>query len=78
MLTTLYHKIHMKKECCTVEPLHYGHHWDHIKCPGWRGVLISEVVYILLYLAGTTGSIQIREVSLRISEILNTDIPLLL
>ena len=27
-----------------MEPLYYGHHWDHMKCPDYRGVLISEVV----------------------------------
>ena len=27
----------------TVEPLYYGHPWDHKKCPD-RGVLISEEV----------------------------------
>ena len=29
-----------------VEPLYYGHPWDHIKCPDLRGVLISEVVFV--------------------------------
>ena len=24
--------------------IYYGHHWDHMKCPDWRGVLISEVL----------------------------------
>ena len=28
----------------TVKPLYYGHHWDHMKCPDWQGVRISEVV----------------------------------
>ena len=34
-----------------------------MKCPDERGFLISEVVCILFYVAGTTGSVLIREVS---------------
>ena len=51
--------------CYTV---YYGHPQDHVKCPDWRGVLISEVVLqhfsSCMYIAWTTGSVLIREVSL--------------
>ena len=30
----------------TVEPLYSGHHWDHSKCPDFRGFLISGVDFI--------------------------------
>ena len=35
---------------CTVEPLYSGHHWDHSKCPDFRGFLISGVDLICMYL----------------------------
>ena len=36
----------------TVEPLYSGHHWDHSKCPDFRGFLISGVdfIHICMYL----------------------------
>ena len=34
----------------TVEPLYYGHHWDSLNCPDFRGVLISDVHYIIIVL----------------------------
>ena len=46
---------------CTVEPLYYGHHWDHIKCFDSRGVLFSEVVLyasLCTPVVGTTGSVS--------------------
>ena len=40
-----------------LEYLYYGHSRDPMKCPDYRGVLISKVLYV----AGTTGSVLIRE-----------------
>ena len=55
---------------CTVEPLYCGHPWDG------KNALVSEVSYIVIsvmhfstctlymYVAGTTDSVLIKEVSL--------------
>ena len=48
----------------TVEPLYSGHHWDHSKCPDYRGVLISEVGLYRNVVVGTLESVLIIEVSL--------------
>ena len=41
-------------------------------------MLISEVVSTLLYVAGTTGSVLIRELGVPNSEVLNREVPLYL
>ena len=49
----------------TVEPLYYGHLLDHMKCLIKEDVsLFQRLLSTLLYVAGTTGSVLIREVSL--------------
>ena len=48
----------------TVEPLYYGHYLDHIKCPDYEVSLFQRLLCTLLYVAGITGSVLIREVSL--------------
>ena len=56
----------------TVEPLYYGHHWYNMikhRC------LFQRWSCTLLYVAGTAGSVLIREVSF-ISEVLNREVPL--
>ena len=43
----------------TVEPLYCGHHWDSLNCPDFRGVLISEVHYIIvLYTVVAFGTMK--------------------
>ena len=34
------------KKCSTVEPLYSGHHWDHGKCPDFRGLILYTFVCI--------------------------------
>ena len=38
--------------------------WDHMKYPNWRGILISGLLCILLYVARTRDSVLIRQVSM--------------
>ena len=41
-----------------------NYHWDSLKCPYKRGVLISGVVLYINVIIGTPESVLIREVSL--------------
>ena len=46
---------------CTVEPLYSGHHWDHSKCPDFRGFLISGVdLYTFVCICGKTKCSDLR------------------
>ena len=42
--------------------LYCGHHWDRLKCPDYRGVLISEVACTRTYFCfGTPESVRISK-----------------
>ncbi len=53
-----------------MKPLYCGHHWDRLKCPDYRGVLISEIVLSTfgipesVLIIEVSWSVVIREVSL--------------
>ena len=55
-----------------MEPFYSGHHWDHSKCPDFRGFLISGVdfIHICMYLwqnqvSGFEGSLDLRVFGVR-------------
>ena len=58
-----------------MEPLYSGHHWDPLKCPDYRGVLISEVDLYRNVVVGTLESVLIIEVSL-FQSVLIREVPL--
>ena len=59
-----------------------GHYWDRLKCPDYRGVLISEVVLNTTRQVtfGTPESVLIREVPVLIREVpvLIREVPVLI
>ena len=48
----------------TVEPLYYGHPWDHMKCPDKRGIRILEVVLYTSLCSWDIKDLRNKETSL--------------
>ena len=57
--------VHVRLYVSTVEPLHYRRHWNQIKCPDQKGVLVSMHFSMYnVHAAGTTDIVLIRDVAL--------------
>ena len=63
----------------TVDPLYYGHPWDHKIYPDYRDVLISDFdLYTSLYnVAGNKNGVLIREIHVPILDFLYGEIPII-